>query len=152
MDNTPTSTTLRLLDPPSPVRSLHAVDSTAPACVWVRCVSSALDFYLAVGCSVLHAADGWVKLRAAGTSFVLAQGPDPQGPNGSTVPELPTADLAGVCRRLRALGIEVGDAPGGRITVRDPDRHPVTITQADDLRAKGLPTGDAPSRHRTARR
>ena len=59
------------------MRSLRVVESAEPPCVWVRRMSSALDFYLALGCDVHRVDDGWAQLRHASTRFVLAHGTDP---------------------------------------------------------------------------
>jgi len=105
-------------------------------------MSGALDFYLAAGCDVVGAADGWVRLRNAGNTFIVARGPVLPGTPVPEIPELVTADLAETCGRLKALGVEPGtvtrspEAPGGRISVRDPERHTVVVRQAD---AVGLP-------------
>lgn len=117
------------------LRQLRAVDGSESRRVWVRCSSSALDFYLAVGCEIHQVADGWAQLGNAATRFVLAIGGD--SPSSSPpVPALTSPDLTGLCRRLRTMGVEPGQitysasAPGGRIEVRDPDQHTVVICQA----------------------
>lgn len=128
-------------------RFLRAEDSSlhrAP-CVWVRRISAALDFYLAVDCDIHRVDNGRVQLSNGNTRFVLGDGGDPCGTSGSLVPELTTPDLMGLCRRLRALGVETGpiaypcSAPDGRIEVRDPDQHTVVIRQVGATASTATP-------------
>jgi hypothetical protein len=120
------------------VPSLRLLDSHELPCVRVRQMSPMLDFYIAVGCAVQRAADGWVQLRNADTRFILTHGRDLRSAPGSPVPDLASPDLMRLCRRLQALGVETGpisypvSASGGQITVRDPDQHTVVITHVVD--------------------
>ncbi|MEU3628317.1 hypothetical protein BS329_40875 [Amycolatopsis coloradensis] len=116
------------------------VSVNSPISVELQCVPAihlarSLRFYLALGCEVHRSGDGWVRLRNAGTVFVLVHGGPGAGP-GIVVPELSTGNLLRLCCRLWMAGIDTspisypGGAPGGRITTHDPDRYPVAISQA----------------------
>jgi len=114
-----------------------------------------LSFYLALGCEARQSGDGWVRLRNAGTVFVLEHG-DPGGRPGAVVPELSTGDLLRLCCRLWSAGIDTSPisypdgVPGGRISTHDPDLHPVAVSQAGRrpraealvVRRTGVPRGD----------
>lgn len=54
-------------------------------CVRVRQVSAVLDFYLAAGCEVHIAADGWVVLRIGAVQFVVASAAAGRSVSGSVV-------------------------------------------------------------------
>ncbi|MFI0803287.1 hypothetical protein [Amycolatopsis lurida] len=63
-----------------------------------------LRFYLALECEARQSGDGWVRLRNAGTVFVLEQGVPGSRP-GAVVPELSVGDLLRLCCRLWSAGI-----------------------------------------------
>jgi hypothetical protein len=104
-------------------------------CLRVRHISGAVDLYLALGCDVRLADDGWVRMGQGNVRFVLIQGWSARDAH-SPVLGLTSPDLTRLCLRLRALGIAAGPithtatAPSGRIVVRDPDRHTVVISHA----------------------
>ncbi|MGQ0837257.1 hypothetical protein [Actinokineospora sp.] len=117
-------------------------------CVRVRRIGRALDFYLAIGFDVQITADGWVLLRADAVRLVLAHAPNGAPP--VPVLRLWTADLAGLCERLRALSVPVGpltysaQSPGGRVVVSDPDGNTVLIRALDH--ANGRASSPVPVR------
>ncbi|WP_410657458.1 hypothetical protein [Amycolatopsis sp. lyj-112] len=99
-------------------------------------LSRSVRFYLALDCEVRQAGDGWVQLRNGNTLFMLEHG-DTNARSGTIAPELSAGNLLHLCRRLWSAGIDTSPisypacAPGGRITTSDPDRHPVSISQAE---------------------
>lgn len=99
-----------------------------------------LDFYLALGCEVRRAADGWVELAWTQTRFVLIHGAArPVLPVGSgagpAFVRLSTPDVRALRRDLLARGItsrtvrRAGTGTGA-IEVTDPDLHRIVIRHA----------------------
>ncbi|WP_125681606.1 VOC family protein [Amycolatopsis sp. WAC 04182] len=95
-----------------------------------------LRFYLALECEVRLSGDGWVLVGNADTLFILERG-GAVVPSSGTGPALSVGNLLHLCRSLWASSIDTSPisypacAPGGRITVRDPDSHAVSISQAE---------------------
>lgn len=117
-------------------------------------IARSLDFYLALGCEVLRAADGWALLSCGEVSFVLTQAPGPT-PGGGSCPRNPpaghpwvrlkTPEVRTLRRRLLRDGVPTSvvirpaDTPGGEIVVIDPDERPVLITQPGPCAAHRAP-------------
>lgn len=131
---------------PPPGRALVSEQPAGCAHLAVTDMARSLGFYLDLGCEVRCAADGWVLLHSARTSFVLALNPatvpDPSWRSHSTPPQpappplrLSAPDLRALRRRLLAAGIGAGTiirpthAPGGEIEIIDPDRRLVVVEQ-----------------------
>lgn len=101
-----------------------------------RHLPRSVRFYVALGCEVRRSGGGWVQLRNGDTQFVLEHG-HTNAHSGDIAPELSAANLLHLCRRLWSASIDTSPisypacAPGGRITTSDPDRHPVSIRQAE---------------------
>jgi len=99
-------------------------------------LARSVRFYLAVGCEARLSGDGWVQLCSGDTLFMLEHG-DTNAPSGRIAPELNSRNLLHLCRRLWAAGIDTSPisypawSPAGRITTSDPDRHPLSISQAE---------------------
>lgn len=112
-----------------------APGSTARATV--TRMTRSLDFYLALGCEVRRAANGWVELAWEQTRFVLVQAaPRTAQPvvsgTGPAFVHLTTPDAPALRRSLLALGITSRTVRGGRagprvIEVIDPDLHRIVI-------------------------
>ncbi|GAA1672533.1 hypothetical protein [Fodinicola feengrottensis] len=144
------------------ISPLRAVTFGQPLCVWAREITTALDFYLAIGCEVRKVADGRVYLHNNNTRFILAYSPGPVAASVAQTLQVTTVDLAEVCCRLYELGIEAGPitypaaAPHGRIELCDPDRHVVVVIQlpaSGDTRvspARHSPSAHDAGGHRTA--
>lgn len=134
---------------PAPVSASAAGHVDGPARLTVIDMACSLDFYLALGCEVRCAADGWVLLaHGARTLFVFtvaAPGPgwrarsQPHRQPGGSTPQirLSTPDLRALRRRLLTTGIPVGaiirpvHAPDGEFEVSDPDQHLVVIDSSE---------------------
>ena len=99
-------------------------------------MSRSLDFYLALGCEIRSAADGWVLLDHSSTQFVLAQIPAAQTRlRPARWIRLTTPDIQAVRRRMLTLGIpvETTTSPGNtaEILVTDPDWYRVVIAEPE---------------------
>jgi hypothetical protein len=134
--------------------SAHA-DTTVSAALWgcptkppqvqVADMARSLDFYLALGCEVRSAADGWALMSCARASFVLLHVTDPASGWAPPPPtdrhplhppvRLSTSDIRALRRRLLATGVPAAivrppHAPAGEMEIIDPDQHLVVIEQA----------------------
>ena len=97
----------------------------------------ALDFYLALGCEVRQAADGWVLLASGPHGFVLSTEP---GCAAMLAPReapqvlvLSTPDVQALACRLVAANVVIELVPGSsldEIELIDPDRRRVVIRQS----------------------
>ncbi len=124
----------------TPYTSSVSAAPEAIARATVAQMARSLDFYLALGCEVRRAADGWGELAWEQTWFVLVHAePRTASPVGSgagpAFVRLSTPDVRALRRGLLAQGIPsrtvrhggTGPCP---IEITDPDLHRIVIRQA----------------------
>lgn len=113
-----------------------------PPRAWVEQMARSLDFYLALGCEVRCAADGWALLHSGPTVFVLIQiTTTTRTRPRSTGPPIPapgwvrltTPDIRALRRRLLNEGIPAAPVISPcnipEIEITDPDLHRVVIAE-----------------------
>lgn len=123
-----------------PDRSAACACPEGTARATVAQVGRSLDFYLALGCEVRRAADGWVELVWEQTRFVLVQAAARRASlvaSGAAPPfvQLMTPDVGALRRHLLAQGItsrtvRSGGTGPGAFEITDPDLHRIVIRQS----------------------
>ncbi|MFI7002027.1 hypothetical protein [Nocardia sp. NPDC050175] len=97
-------------------------------------VETVLDFYLAIGCEVHRAADGWVVLRIGAMQFVVADAGTNSGQSvSSSVVLLWTSDLAELILHLHDAGARIASCAeaGGSVFAVGPGGCTLVITECD---------------------